>query len=313
MSQIPGVDAVAPHLLSTEAALGDVRLLTGHSGAVVTLHRGETRSFVRKQAGTAAQNDRLRAQADKQADFHAQGVHCPRILGSGAVDGLFYFDMEFVAGTSIAHQCQTGIIPDRAGLVRFLLSWIAAMRQSETAPLAADAVRAKLVRVQDAALANPVLEAMSLGIKYCTNQLLALDWSGIPQSSCHGDLTLENILHTKTGYCLIDFDVPELSSYYFDIAKIFQDIVGHWHLREMASHSNKQPDYLNAKLAAGNLHAAILPKISATIPEMLPRLRGLVTFNLMRTLPYCHRAATGLYVIERITYILEKRSIWQMP
>ena len=62
--------------------------------------------------------------------------------------------------------------------------------------------------------------------------MLARDWDNIPESPCHGDLTLENILLTAGKTVgLIDCDEAFVSSWWLDFGKLFQDIAGHWCLR----------------------------------------------------------------------------------
>jgi tRNA A-37 threonylcarbamoyl transferase component Bud32 len=53
----------------------------------------------------------------------------------------------------------------------------------------------------------------------------------LPQSTYHGDLTLENIMYTDPGFHLIDPVTIEYDSYIFDIAKLRQDLECKWFLR----------------------------------------------------------------------------------
>jgi thiamine kinase-like enzyme len=53
----------------------------------------------------------------------------------------------------------------------------------------------------------------------------------LPQSVYHGDLTLENILYTGPGFHLIDPVTIEYDSFIFDIAKLRQDLVCRWFIR----------------------------------------------------------------------------------
>lgn len=54
----------------------------------------------------------------------------------------------------------------------------------------------------------------------------------LPSSTYHGDLTLENILHTDSGFYMIDAVSIEYDSYIFDIAKMRQDLECKWFLRK---------------------------------------------------------------------------------
>ena len=54
----------------------------------------------------------------------------------------------------------------------------------------------------------------------------------LPQSLCHGDFTLENLIHSKNGqFYMIDAVTGPHDSWMFDIAKMRQDFDGHWFIR----------------------------------------------------------------------------------
>ena len=53
----------------------------------------------------------------------------------------------------------------------------------------------------------------------------------LPKSMYHGDFTLENIMHTNSGFYMIDPVTIEYDSYIFDIAKMRQDLECKWFLR----------------------------------------------------------------------------------
>jgi tRNA A-37 threonylcarbamoyl transferase component Bud32 len=55
----------------------------------------------------------------------------------------------------------------------------------------------------------------------------------LPQSLYHGDLTLENIIYTDSGFHLIDPVTIEYDSFIFDIAKLRQDLVCGWFIRNI--------------------------------------------------------------------------------
>ena len=58
------------------------------------------------------------------------------------------------------------------------------------------------------------------------------DWNNIESSSCHGDLTLENILIKKEKIYLIDLSENFIESYYLDYSKILFDFICEWSIRK---------------------------------------------------------------------------------
>jgi len=59
--------------------------------------------------------------------------------------------------------------------------------------------------------------------------------SDLPQSLCHGDFTLENIIYGNGKFYMIDTVSGPYDSWVFDIAKMRQDIDGHWFLRNSSN------------------------------------------------------------------------------
>jgi len=54
----------------------------------------------------------------------------------------------------------------------------------------------------------------------------------LPRGDYHGDLTLENIIYSESrGFVLIDAVDIEYDGYRFDLAKLAQDLVAKWFLR----------------------------------------------------------------------------------
>jgi RIO-like serine/threonine protein kinase len=70
----------------------------------------------------------------------------------------------------------------------------------------------------------------------------------LPRSTYHGDFTLENILYTNPGFCMIDPVTIEYDSYVFDIAKLRQDLECKWFLRNTNIKLDTKLEILNSKL-----------------------------------------------------------------
>ncbi len=279
--------------------------MRGHSGADVTLMDKGTKAFVRKSAGGQTQNARLVAQCRKQVAFYEKGLPCPRVIGEGREAGLFFFDMEYVPGTSIAHQCQSGLVPHRHKLAEFLQTWLMRFKASSSDYINPLAFQKKLDVILGTCRSNALLWPMRPMIETHVRQLSHQDWSGIPMSDCHGDLTLENILARSTKYCFIDLDVPDLPSYFMDVGKLFQDLVGMWCLRRLALDSPGTLRFLNAQIALSTLRVTLGELVYGVDPTLTRRMPSLVALNLLRALPYCRDEATAVFTLGRI------ETVWQ--
>jgi hypothetical protein len=72
--------------------------LIGHSGCEIILINENKKSFVRKISKDLGYNARMKLQCEKQEKFSHDKIFAPKVLSTGHIAGLFYFDMEFVNG-----------------------------------------------------------------------------------------------------------------------------------------------------------------------------------------------------------------------
>ncbi len=279
--------------------------LVGFSGARITLHRRHGRVIVRKTAGTPAQNDRLRRQGAKQARFHAAGVDTPRVLGAGDAAGLVYFEMDYVPAPSIAATICRGDAGPCRRLTPFLTAWFESRRREVTGVIQPEQLLAKLRSVLAASAANPSLGPSRARLPTIAARLMALAWPGLPDSPGHGDFTTENMLGGPgERLVLIDFDTPEMESFCLDIAKLYQDLAGHWCLRRLAVDGAAAATYREAVRVLSDLRAAVDHQLAQMLPELLPELPALVCLNLMRALPYSSTQSDCAFILDRVEALL---------
>ena len=280
--------------------------LTGHSGAELTLIEADGETYVRKRARAPEQSARLRQQCDKLRAAHDAGISCPAIYRSDDSGDRFSFDMEFVPGDSLAHALMSGREPDWHMLLPQIDGLTARYRDTGDGEIPAAQFVGKLDAIAAGCAANPAAQEELAGIEVMAAELKRRDWSGVPASQSHGDLTLENLLVQQDGRIVfIDFDVPEQSSWWLDIAKLFQDLTGHWCLRNLVLSDPEGIEALNAQLAMSRAAADIAPRLAEAIPGGIDRLAPLVAFHLMRTLPYARNPLVVEYVLQRIGAVLE--------
>lgn len=94
----------------------------------------------------------------------------------------------------------------------------------------------------------------------------------LPKTLYHGDMTLENIMYTDSGFYMIDTVTTEYDSYIFDIAKMRQDLECKWFLRNSDAR-------LNTKLQ--NIQDSLKKKYSFAFDD------SLLILMLLRVIRYC--------------------------
>jgi aminoglycoside phosphotransferase len=253
------------------AARKSIALVGGHSGAEVMLITDDSDTFVRKTAHTPFGSSRLLQQATKQRLFAAQGLPFPRVRGTGFNSGRAFFEMDYVPARTLGDLVRSLAPFDSIAVLGAIAELIAIFRTNETHALPASLFHDKISDI-----AQKVPPSGLLG--RVTARLHTLDWSGIPASSSHGDLTFENILIAPDGRTLfIDCDEPFASSWQLDLGKLFQDAAGFWCLRSLDKPS----------IGAAERLTQLASDIAALSPEIAPqRLRQFAALHLLRTVPY---------------------------
>ena len=299
--------AEAPIIPAQAPVEATERVLVGHSGARIMLHSNGRDSFVRKTAANAGASARLKAQADKQHAFWMFGLPFPKVRAQ-AIDaaGIGSFDMNYIPGRTIADAVMNSGLFDPAAVVKAVerLMWLFSAQRG--APIEPEIFRTKIAEASGRMLRETEDGQLLDAMRTCAKELLLRDWSAIPETPSHGDLTLENILLTAgKSIAFIDCDDAFASSFWLDFGKLFQDIDGHWCIRSLYGESAEPVRRLNASqtLEKLGLHVRRLAaEMDADLPARLPQLAAL---GLFRAIPYAHTDVVRRFLCDRIARVLE--------
>ncbi len=209
--------------------------LAGFSGAAIALLRdGGGAQFVRKAATTPDLNGAMRMQADRQQwlrDRLAGMAHVPDILCQGEIDGLYYFDMEFVPSRDANAYLATASFKDVERFASSIEQLIGHLSQSRLEGRQAHLTQSVITKLVD-------IDARTSGafadLLEPLHRLVASSGGLVepaPATLSHGDLTFENILvGANNELWLIDPITSPADHYWFDLSKLFQECEGHWYL-----------------------------------------------------------------------------------
>ena len=200
--------------------------LGGHSGCKILLcETDDNKRFVRKISSNVDYNERLEIQAKKQENFKNEYIKTPHVFSKGYTeDGLFYFDMEFIQGVTLAKYIESIEISKIKELVINIINYIKTEKcvTSETN----DVIFKNKIESVNKKLVNKSLiidEALSILSKH--------SWNNFEKSICHGDLTLENIIIKNDQLYLIDFLDSFYDCWILDISTLLQDVELLWSYR----------------------------------------------------------------------------------
>ncbi len=190
---------------------------------------------------------RLLRQSAHQRALSSAGLPFPRVLRDGLdAQGRAFFEMEYVPARSLATLLCEAAPFDMVAVMAVLERTLKFFQLSAGSAIPVAAFHDKLLSI---ASAEPRAAAL-------VEQLGARDWSGIPTSLGHGDMTLENLLLCPSrGLVMIDCDEAFASSWWLDAAKLCQDTAGHWCMRTLYREQPGSPAWLNAHQRMARMHA----------------------------------------------------------
>ncbi|WP_042697175.1 hypothetical protein [Azospirillum sp. B506] len=305
-------DAAGLALADDDGRLTLVKELHGHSGCRLLLLREQACDTyrVRKISGSAGYDGRLRDQRHKQGEMAALGLPCPAVLSEGLLSGgelagRYYFDMEYVQGQNLGDVLEHGDTAMFDAVARSLSTTLYGLAATVSGCLDTRLFLDKITAVATAV--PPCLEdgndpaGMREAIGRTAARLAARNWSGIPASQGHGDMTVENVLQRPDGrLCFIDFLDGPLNSCWLDVAKLHQDLRGHWFLRNLPDEQRSGPRGRGLRIAAAKLATLLHGHLHPLWPDLQGRLPVLTQFQLFRIVPYCRSDKVLAFVLQRI-------------
>ncbi len=272
-----------------------VRFLTGHSGCILSLYRDENGLFVRKTSGSHEYNKRLEKQCIKQRLAGGDNFSTPAVLRAGYdKNGLFYFDMQFLNCQSMDKYFKT----IKMGTIPAIVANLFRAFPIETAidTDASDQIGAKISELRSK------IKEPSPNVCTALDMLMRYDFSDLPQSACHGDLTLENIMISDDGKIyLIDLLDSFFNSWIIDIAKILQDIDLHWSYRHGKMDANLA---LRLMVAKEEIFKNILSMNNGT--KILADIYHILLLNVIRIYPYAKDDVTFAFLDKALEKVFKQ-------
>ena len=270
-----------------------VKSLSGHSGCGLNIYRQDDTLFLRKDSGNSSYNMRLKKQYIKQSKFISNGIKTPKILNCGHENGLFFFDMEFLNGTTLSEYMSNIKIKEINSLISLLFRSLP-VENSKILPETDKIFKNKILQIKEQ-LRPCDTEALN-----AVSKLEQFDFSNIPFSYCCGDLTLENIIldENKQIY-LIDFLDSFYNSWMIDVAKLLQDLELYWSYRYQEIDFN-----LAMRLAVAK--EALLENISEyeNADANILSIYHILLLNILRIIPYAKDEQTANFLKSALNKVM---------
>lgn len=250
--------------------------LGGHSGCKILLcEKNNNEIFVKKISSDKNYNKRLAVQAKKQATYSNPNIKVPKVLQTGYTDdGLFYFDMEYVQGITMAEYIKTIEIGKVRSICESIVNNIVS-RDSENTDVDESIFTTKIASLKEKLQPqnNPVInDAIELLNKH--------SWKRFRKTQCHGDLTLENIIVKDNQLYLIDFLDSFYDCWIMDISTIMQDVQTMW------SYRHDEEAEINTKLRLLVFRDILMDTVKRVSPEDYLEVYYALLLKLIRIFPY---------------------------
>lgn len=239
----------------------------------------------------------------KQIDFDEISISnliikSPKVFKTQIIDSVsFEAKMEYIEGYSGSDISLIGT-RDVSHNLRDALSMIINrnFEHSIIKSISNDIFITKIDQILSFLSTDKILE---IKLKKLRNEFLKDKFYDIPCGKCHGDLTLSNIIVSRTGSLnLIDFLPNFIESPLWDVVKIFQDLKYGWSYRDLCG-----PEKATAKIFFLNCIPSQLVFYENVFKRQILLLDSL---NLARLCPYINDQKTRLWVIKSFDDSLSK-------
>lgn len=183
-----------------------IKEFTGHSGSKIFLIKNDQRLFVRKLKNVERNLERL-------STLNNLGFNVPKLISFSKN----HIDMEYIHGLDMISYMKFYNLDK---LKFFLLDTLESFSLNSANKDYTETYYEKLKWLTDDIFPFKKKEFIKTLPK------------NLPQSTYHGDFTLENIIFRDDKYYMIDPLTSEYDSYIFDVIKLRQDLECKWFLRK---------------------------------------------------------------------------------
>lgn len=250
----------------------------GLSGCLLEI--SDDGKIVTKISSGNSYDSRLLLQADKQKKFYLSNqipsIRCPEVFDVHSESSPFKFRMSYISGVCYGDFLNYSSPSTINNFKDSLISYIESLRCIEENNYSDAEFRArcldKLNSIEDKIENQGFLGYLKERIEKCSDVFL-------PESFCHGDLTLSNILFSNDLTYFIDFLDSYIESWVIDLIKLKQDLYYFWSLSRI-------PVYRNMRSIQTSLH--IWNYIDKKYHEVTSseEFKILEAINFLRIYPY---------------------------
>ena len=274
--------------------------LKGHSGCKLFIIQSDNSDYidcVRKVSKNIHYNKRLKAQYLKQKRFKSKIFDVPEVVNSGKTNNLFYFDMQYIRGSTLASEIGFMDTITIEKIINNIFHFISenANKKLETHQNTDEIMLRKLATLEDSLSKNKDFKKLNNTF----DLLVTHPWYRIQNTVSHGDLTLENILVTEHKLYLIDLLDTFFETWIGDISKILVDLLIGWSFREKIITNNLgELEEIKMHFFRKNFCTKINNLDKGT--DLWEDIHAYLILDLLRIIPYTKDVKVYNFILDKI-------------
>ncbi len=199
--------------------------LIGNSGCKLSIFKDNIYK-VRKQSTNELNSKRLLKQHKKILNFKDyKNISVPNIYTTDKNKKLFYFDMEYINGSTLSLYLMSQPIQLTYKIINQIIDYIFNCKKNYISKYKKKIFLNKIRNLNKKKIFSDKFFSPIF------NSLRNYEWENIEKSQSHGDLSLENIIIKNNKVKFIDVSENFVESYKLDISKIMFDLICLWSFR----------------------------------------------------------------------------------
>lgn len=282
-------------------------IVQGHSGCQIDVVSEDNQLYIYKSTSDPKYLDRLALQIEKQrgaSKLSLQHIRVPEVYSLQRTSETTIAKMQYVYSKNFIEFLE------QAGFeqVDYFIQAVILFIEYEITNSALEAISPKVIQDKFEEIANKVNQNVLYNsdseiveiMDRCRGVFEGLEDMTLPIGTCHGDLTLSNILFNGNNYYLIDFLDSFIETPLQDIVKIRQDTAYFWSQLMYT----KSYDSVRLRIIFDKIDKALDSYFSNKYEWYRANYKTLQLMNILRILPYAKEQVIVTYLKKTLKTLL---------
>lgn len=275
----------------------------GNSGCSINIVEHDNKLTVHKSTFDSNYVQRLVAQANKQKNaILTENIEVPKIHSIITSDSSATIVMDYIHAKNFVDFIEQSPISAIDDFTKSIIAYIDnEISSSHEETIHSNVFTDKIISIEHNSEKNSYVTNKTFGLlKESSKAFKHRGDIKLPVGTCHGDLTLSNILFSSNKYYLIDFLDSFIETPIQDIVKLRQDTSLLWSLQMY----DKAYDKIRIKTVLDYIDDAINDHFSTTCEYYKSSYDYIQLINILRIVPYAKSQAVAEYLENTLTSLL---------